>query len=515
MQNNFQNSSTMNLTKTEYLLFLKHRAWLWLKKFAKETLPPIDANTQAVFDAGNRLEDYAEKLFPEGFRIGFNSYDEYLTLSLRTVNAISDGHKVLFQARFDVGNLTCLTDIVEFTSPKKLRLYEVKSSTKVKPEHEYDLAFQAHVLENSGFEVEKISVIHVNKSYIRSGDVDPKQLLVIVDVTEAVREKCDVTNENIRGALEVISSKEMPDISPRHCHLNSMSDWLPIFRCIKEIPEYSIYDLSIPSAQLIGDLEDQNILLMKDIPDSVKLTEKQLAQVHAVKEQHQIIDRDGIKTFLDGLTYPLYFLDYETCADVVPPYDRTTPYQQVPCQYSLHILDTPTGNLRHTEYIHKTPELPIQSLASALQNDIGNKGSVIVWYAKFETTRNNEMAEILPEYRKFFIDLNDRVVDLMSPFSEGMFVDPAFMGSASIKKVLPVVVPELSYKTLTIQEGQTAQRLWMQAVLADMGTDDEKEKLFQDLLRYCELDTLAMVRIYEKLRELTKNKAETKQTALF
>jgi hypothetical protein len=113
--------------------------------------------------------------------------------------------------------------------------------------------------------------------------------------------------------------------------------------------------------------------------------------------------------------------------------------------------------------------------------------------------RNKEMAEMMPEYKEFFKDLNSRIVDLMVPFSEGMYTDPAFMGSASIKKVLPVLVPELSYKDLEVQDGKNAQRLWMDAVLNNIGTDTEKDQLFKNLLTYCELDTMAMVRIYEKL----------------
>jgi hypothetical protein len=202
---------------------------------------------------------------------------------------------------------------------------------------------------------------------------------------------------------------------------------------------------------------------------------------------------------LAGLTYPLYFFDYETCADVIPPYDGTKPFQQVPVQYSLHILDAPNGELRHAEYLHTTPDHPGNALSEALSKEIGPTGSIIVWYAPFESGRNAELAEALPKYRDFYLDLNARMVDLMLPFSEGMYVHPAFGGSASIKKVLPVLVPELSYKDQAVQEGLTAQRLWKEAVLWGKGSQSQKDTLFKDLLSYCELDTLAMVRIFERL----------------
>ncbi len=494
----------MTLTKSEYLLFLKHPSWLWLKKYDKTKIPELDANTQVVFDAGHRLEAYAEQLFSGGHTLGFNNYNEYLSLPHRTKQAKENGHTVLFQARYEANNLTCITDIVEFTSPSSLNLYEVKSGTKVKEENEFDLAFQLTVLESCGYTVDNISIIHVDGDYIRHGDIQPSELLKTVDVTEAVKARREATAKHIASAFKILERNVIPDISPRHSRLGCMKEWVSIFRTLTEVPEMSIYDLTAPSATIIGELEDLDVVLIKDIPNSIKLTDKQARQVAAVKAGAHSVDIPKIKEFLSTLTYPLYFFDYETCKDVIPPFDGVKPHQQVTSQYSLHILEEPGGDIRHTEFIHRTNENPAHSLAASLRKDIGDTGTILVWYEPFEKSRNTEMAEMLPEYTEFFTQLNDRVIDLMTPFSEGYYVDPRFLGSASIKKVLPVLVPELSYKELEVQEGQTAQRLWMEAVLEGKGSEQEKEKLFQDLLTYCELDTLAMVRIYERLLALTK-----------
>jgi hypothetical protein len=115
---------------------------------------------------------------------------------------------------------------------------------------------------------------------------------------------------------------------------------------------------------------------------------------------------------------------------------------------------------------------------------------------------NRTLATLLPEFGAFYEQLNGRIVDLMIPFSSGWYVHQDFQGSASIKKVLPVVVPELSYKELPIHDGSSAQRLWMESVLGGKRMS-EKAKILDDLDTYCALDTLAMVRIYEKLRDLS------------
>jgi hypothetical protein len=211
------------------------------------------------------------------------------------------------------------------------------------------------------------------------------------------------------------------------------------------------------------------------------------------------VDKDGIKAFLNTLQYPLYFLDYETASDAIPLYEGTKPYQQVCFQYSVHVLREPGAPTEHYEYLHTDSSSPVEALSASLRNIIGDTGSVLVWYADFEGGRNREMATMLPEYAHFYQSLNERMVDLMVPFSTGLITNPAFQGSSSIKKVLPVVAPELSYKNLVIQEGETAQRAWMDAALFNIGTEASRQELYQNLLKYCELDTLAMVRIWEWL----------------
>lgn len=487
------------LSKSEYLLFLKHPAWLWLKKHDKSKLPIVDDNQQALFDTGNLIEGYAQKLFPGGQLLGFNDFAEYQSLSQRTQEAISSGALTLFQAKFDSDDLTCICDVVIFTDPKKVELYEVKSSTKVKPEHEHDLAFQMTVLESLGYQVDKIAVIHINNSYVRQGEVDCDKLFTISEVTEDVKLKRTPTKHNIADALKVINNPTMPDISPRHARNGSIYEWLPIFKTLNSFAAGSIYDICTPTPNLFAELEDLGITNMADIPDVIALSDKQMIHVQASRNNgSRTVNTPKIKEFLSSLQFPLYFLDYETLSSAIPAFDGLRPYQQVPCQYSLHVLETPGGDLQHFEYLHRTNTSPAAEIAQSLKENIGNEGTVLVWSEKFEKSCNRDLAKLAPDYKEFFEQLNDRIIDLMCPFSNGWFVDAGFLGSASIKKILPILVPSLKYSELSIGDGATAQRLWMQAVLE--GREDvDKESLFLNLCEYCKLDTLAMVKIYEEI----------------
>ena len=491
----------MLLSKSDYLLYLKHPAWLWLKKHDKAKLPQNDDNAQAVFDAGNLFEGYAEKHFENGVRLGFTDYASYLALPEQTLEALLGGVKTIFQARFLSGQITCICDVIDVVGDKTFDLYEIKSSTSAKPEHIIDLAFQVKVIEDAGFKVRNVFVIHVNNEYVRNGNIDPQQFSGVADVTDKVRKKSEFTAEKIDTALAIMQLPDMPDLSPSQAGQGAFGEWLDIFKKFSDLPEDTIYDLCGLNAKKIGEFESAGITTIQEIPDNYKLSPKQALQVRAAKLDQQLVQSEPIREFLSHLQFPLYFLDYETLASIVPAFDGIRPYQQLPFQYSLHILDSPDADLRQVEYLHREATNPCEPLSSALRSHIGDQGSVIVWNESFEKKCNSLLAEIVPEHSEFLNQVNDRIVDLMTPFAKGWFVDKRFCGSASIKNVLPVIAPHLSYKALGIQEGASAQRLWTQSVI-DGKDHIDQELLFADLIEYCKLDTLAMVEAYNVLRKI-------------
>lgn len=487
------------------MTFLRHPAWLWLEKHAPEKLPTHDADTLAIFATGHAFEAHAEQLWPDALKLGFHTsdgefdYELYRSLLERTADAKDGEHSVLLQGRVEVDGLTCIFDVLERTTMGLFNLYEIKSSTGASREHELDLAFQVHVLEQAGYTIDKISVVHVNSEYVRRGDIVAHEIVAVTEVTNAVRELQSETEGNITEALKVMRSEKMPDPSPRFARLGSYKQWLNVYEgLIGGFSPYSVYRLAGAGARRIGELEDIGVTEITHIPEEFHLTSRQQSQVKVTKESERHIDRAHIKDFMQMLQFPLYFLDYETFMSLVPAFDGLRPYQQVPFQYSLHILEYPGTELQHREYLHTENTLSVEPLLAQLVRDVGPEGSVLVWHESFEKGRNVEMASLAPEYNNFLYQLNDRVIDLKIPFSKEWFVDKDFYGSASIKDVLPVLVPELSYKELDINSGNTAQRIWMEVVQQGRH-QEQRDQILTDLRKYCHLDTLAMVRIWEEL----------------
>ena len=498
----------MALSKSDYMLYLRHPAWLWLKKHEKHRLPPVDENTQAMFDAGHKFESYAERLFPEGVKLGFNNYQEYKNLVQKTRDTLNNGTKTVFQGRFEAAGITCIVDVLDRVDDNTFDLLEIKSSTKVKPEHEYDLAFQLGVLEKSGIAIRNVSIVHVNNEYIRDGEIEPQKICSVTDVTGAVNRLGQITKDQIQEAFQVLQSEAIPDISPRYVnHLNISNtswfqDWLEVYKALNpDIDEYSIYHLSYPNSEQIGKLEDAGVEFIQDVPEEYSLRPKQQAQIQTTRSNQRIIEIEKIKEFINDFVLPLYFFDYETLSDVIPFFDGMKPYKDYPFQYSLHIIREPGEQVEHKEYLHQDNSNPMPGLLEQLTKDIGSTGTILAWNMGYEKGINQTMAELYPRHKELLENINDRMDDLMLPFSKMWLVDKNFFGSASLKYVLPVMVPELSYKDLKVQDGLYARRLWTQTILENR-YQDHKEEILAALSAYCTLDTFAMVRILEELKQV-------------
>lgn len=492
------------------MLFLRHPAWLWLKKHDKTKLPAPDENLQAMFDAGHDFEQYAEQLFPSGVRLGFNSYNEYLSLPARTTTALQNNLETIFQGRFEVDNLTCIVDVLQKNPDNTYNLIEIKTSTKAKPEHEYDLAFQLLVLEKAGLSISEISVLHANKEYVRFGEIDPHALVAKTVVSESVRALRNITLEQVEHAHAVVAQKTRPDTSPRHVnHLRIpnkssewLTEWLAIYQGIHGVQDrYSIYNLAYPSPKQLGNLEDAGITTISEMTEDQALREKQAAQIRTTKSNQRLIQKDAIKAFLDTFQYPLYFFDYETFSSAVPQFDGTSPYQDYPFQYSLHCIQHEGASPQHFEYLHTDASNPMPGLLAQMHSDLGDTGTILAWNMGYEKGCNDRMAKLYPEYAGTLSAIDLRMNDLMIPFANMWYFDKDFFGSASIKKVLPVLAPELSYKELGVGDGLLARRLWTETVLEGKHSES-RPAIIQDLRAYCKLDTFAMVRILEFLKTL-------------
>jgi hypothetical protein len=454
-------------------------------------LGEVDEATQSVFDQGHAVGELAQKLFPDGLNVYSTSYSE----NLRETKAALRARKTLYEAGFSASRLFCRVDILNPSGESAWDIIEVKSSTEIREEHLQDVAFQRHCCTLAGLSIGDCKIGYLNKDFVKNGEIDPAELFIVEDVTDRLEEFSSGIEERIAGMLEMVSSTECPPSavgqrcnSPYVCALQA--------ECWSYLPEHNVMTLYY-GKKMGEELILNGVLSISDIPADMKLNPKQQIQKDCVECGEPHINRRQIKSFLDSLSYPLYFMDFETFMTAVPLYDGTKPYQAIPFQFSVHVLDSPGTRVRHHSYLAKGKEDPRPGFLAALKTAIGPAGTILVYYESFEKTRLKELAAAFPEYKSWVEEISARIADLLVPFRDFAYYHPSQMGSASLKKVMPALTG-ISYDELEIAHGDIASLRYMQAAFGDIPAE-ARRKIRRDLLEYCGQDTLGMVRMVEKL----------------
>jgi hypothetical protein len=253
-------------------------------------------------------------------------------------------------------------------------------------------------------------------------------------------------------------------------------------------------------------LYEKGIFKITDIPEDTALNHRQTLQVNGQKSANSHVDTNKIKPFLNDWKFPLYFFDFETIFPALPVLNGTRPFQQVPFQYSLHILEDIGVECSHKEFLADPNDFngntidPRKKLIEQMKLDFGKTGSIVAYNATFEITRLKELAIAFPEDQQFLEGIIRRFVDLLIPFRSGWHYHPEMGNSASIKYVLPAIAPEFSYQDLEISNGGDASNTFLNMINKTFTGDEVKVR--KALKKYCERDTLGMVIIWQELIRL-------------
>ena len=485
------------LSKSTFLRGLQCHKSLYLNRHQRGLRDQISPEQDAVFAIGREVGVLAQGLFPGGVQSKPQNNFEFQRAVEVTSELITGGKDVIYEAAFQHDQVLALVDIL-VRDGDRWRAYEVKSSTSVKDVHLPDAAIQYYVMKGQGIELADISIVHLNTDYVRHGELDLDELFKLVSVRSEVMARQDEIPGLVAELKGVLDGGVVPDIpiGPQ-CNDPYACDF--IGHCWSEVPEYSVFNVTRLSEEKAFELYWDGIVRPKDIPANYPLGEAAANQVRSDKTGITRIAEVAIHDFLEGLNYPLHFLDFETFSPAIPPFDGTRPYRQIPFQYSVHRKRSPMGNLEHSGFLAEAGADPRLPLIESMLSDLEGPGDIMV-YSSFEAGRIKDLAEQFPEHSQPLLALLERLEDLMQPFRNRAYYAPEMHGSYSIKAVLPALVPGLSYQELKIADGWAAMRAYSD--LADEKDPEQVEAVRNDLWEYCKLDTLAMVRILEKLEEV-------------
>lgn len=463
------------LSKTDFLLYLDAPMHLWAKAH------------DALEDKSHSL--YEQHLFQQGQQVESLARDYLEDILLPQY----DRGKLIWQATYDDGQFEIRADaLILDRAAQCYDLYEIKSSTSVHTEHEYDVTFQVMLLEGL-LNLKNVYILHIDKTYQQGDELDIARFFTLDEISEKVeKRRADV--DQWRKEAWAVTQMEKPHpkfacTKPQSCPCPSL--------CHPNLPERPIYNIPYIGRKA-AQLREMGITAIEDIPFNFNLNIKQKKHVQAVKSGKAVIDRAAIQDSLSNLQFPLYFLDYETFNPAVPMYPGYRPYEHIVFQYSLYRLIEPDTPLQHADCLVIEDGDPAPKVVPHLMANLGETGSVVVWNKSFEEGRNRDLAEHCPDYADQLTEINTRLFDLMRIFKDGHYVHPDFHGSASLKAVLPVLCPDLDYENLAIKDGEQAMLTWYWLQQGEIPLEQRAE-VEAAMREYCKRDTYGMVAIWEYL----------------
>jgi hypothetical protein len=493
------------LSKSRFLSGVQCEKKLYYDLYRKELKINVSEKQQELFSSGHFIGQLAQQLYPNGNDATPQNYSDFAPSFASTINWINDGVATIYEAAFFYDDVMAALDILHHQNGERWAI-EVKSSTDVKDYHITDASLQYWVMNNAGFKPDKFFLMHVNNKFIKNGSIDPKEFFTLKDITDKVIGRQDEVFQNVIRLKNVVNNRETePEVKiSNHCSSPFSCDYM--HHCWKHVPENSVFNLSNARGKE-WQLYENGILELSSIPNEFNLSHRQKLQVEGIKHDTSYVDKTAIKDFISGWTYPLYFFDFETVFPLIPVLDGTTPMQQVPFQYSLHIKSDYNSELLHKEFLANPKDFesgstqnPCKALIEQLKSDFGPTGSIVAYHASFEMDVLRKLAIAFPEDKEFLDGLIIRFVDLLIPFRKAWYYKPEMGNSASIKSVLPAIAPKFSYKDLKISNGGLASNTFLSMILNKFEEDEAEAR--KNLLAYCERDTFGMVVIWKHLMEL-------------
>jgi hypothetical protein len=478
-------------------------SWLYLNKHEAG-----EANEYQVFlmSQGTYVGRKARLVFPEGKLVEYNK--EFLnmeddTRALLTASSVPQ----IFEATFITNDSIIMVDVLErIINPdgsQSFNIYEVKSGTNLKEYHVRDASYQAYVLRQKGLDIKNVYIMHIDGEYEKEGEeIEYEKLFVLNDITDDLISDESINNElsQLQNVLE--NEAEPETVIGSHCNNPYPCEYKQY--CWKEQPKNSI--LNLYNSRKKFQFFHSGIETIDQLPVSAlsKTSVVQSVQFTVANKKHNYTQKDEIRSFIKEIKYPINFLDFETFMTPMPMFENQRGYRQTLFQFSMHIKSR-NGVLKHKEYLAPADGDRRREFAELLLEMDPGKGSIVVYNASFEAGRIRELAELYPDLAERLLELNHRMIDLIVPFRKGWYYKEEFKGSFSIKSTLPGLCgndEDIDYKKLSIQNGGMAMMEYLK--LFKEKDNAKVEEVRNNLLDYCCLDTYAMLKIYDKLKDISR-----------
>ena len=487
---------SIRISKSKFVAGVQCLKRLYFQVHQPELASEPGGTTEAIMQQGQDVGMLARRLFPGGVEVCEGSLDQ----AIRATRELVANREIpaIFEGVFEHDGVLVRADVVQRRKGDLWRLVEVKSSSDLKDNHVEDVAIQSYVLSGSGMKLASVWLAHINREYVLSGTtIDPQQFFSFRNLTDRAKNLRPEVVIRLRSQMNVLAMPTPPEVPVGpHCVNPVVCEFF--HHCNQPLPDDHIGYIPRLHASAAEQLEEMGVESIHEIPVDFELSEFQ-RRVCTAMQTGQTWFSAELKTELESLKYPLYFMDFETINPAIPRFSAMRPYDHLPFQWSVHVQRQPESATEHFDFLAPDSGDPrtafIASLSEALRED---SGSIVVYNEQFESQRLWELASWLPAYTDCVRGIQRRLWDLL-PVVRNHVYHPAFGGSFSLKAVLPALVPEMTYKGMEVPNGQAAGVAW-ESMISNEASEPERQAKRKALLEYCGQDTLALVKLLGALR---------------
>lgn len=488
---------TNYLTRSEYCLGVRCPGLLWTLKNRPRDMSPY--SEREVINLHNKQ---AADLYVSGLSDIETILDgDIEEASRKTAEAIAKGVLDIADATFISGALSCRCDLIRRRSDGTYALYIVRAAAHIRQTVCHDASYQVYVLATKGVRVSRVFFVKLNTCYVK-GKSNEKELFLLENISSRVAHLVQGVAGRAKGMLSAAKSSEMPR-QPVHNGCFNPSDCENKSRCFACLPEDNVFTVSGVSHDVKFKLYRRGKYHLSDMLREGGLAPLQKKQLEMyLNDAPPVIDRESLKKFLSGLWYPICFLDFETMQLPFPPFDGLRPFEPCAFQFSLHKKESEGSPLEHVSCIAEPGSDPRRKIAEALVENIPEGACVTAYNMQLEKMMIVNLAKEFPDLRTRLLSIADNIVDVMRPFEKRWYYDAKMKGGCSLKAVLHALYPEnreLDYANLeSVHNGQEATTIYA-AMCAEPEKFPNTDEILSDLEKYCALDTLALVKLLEKL----------------
>jgi predicted RecB family nuclease len=487
------------LSKSRFVAGLQCHKQLWWRVHEPDApelapSPPVRHRMEQGLEVGRLAHQYV----PGGELIDFPAYQPGAKATA-TRDALARAVSPIYEATFIADQAYAQVDVLEQRGPQHgFGIVEVKATNRVKEEHVSDVALQVHVARRAGLHVDRAEVMHLNP-HCRYPELS--DLFVREDVTSLVETRLLDIPDELASQLRMLDGS-LPEVAiGDHCSRPYMC---PFFARCWRLPAHHVSTLYRIARRQVLTFEAQGYQTLHDLPSDLELGAIHARQVKAVTTGQIVVEPDLASAFAEFRS-PLAFLDFETVSLAIPVWEGCHPWEMVPAQFSCHV-EASGGRYEHHEWIAEGPGDPRPALAERVVEACTRARAVVAYYASFERDCLRHLARAVPRLASELRAVERKLVDLL-PVVRNHVYHPDFGGSFSIKRVLPALVPALSYDTLQINDGETAS-VQLLRLMRSGSRDAEFGALRTALLAYCERDSWAMVKLLDRIRRLVTAQLE-------